>query len=111
MEKFDCRAFMASVRREAGERVAPASPRALLELLHLDGIDFLLAAYRTMLGREADPAGLRAYEARAASLPGRLRVLLSLLLSPERLNAPLPLQRFLTGLRERRARRGRDARQ
>ena len=102
MEKFDCRAFMASVRREAGERVVPVSPRALLELLRLDGVDFLLAAYRTLLRREADPSGLRAYAARPRSLPGRLRILLSLLLSPERLNAPLPLQRLLARLRGRR---------
>lgn len=94
---------MASVRHEAGEHVTPPSLRALFELLRLDGIDFLLAAYRTLLCREADPAGLRAYEARAAHLPGRVRILLSLMLSPERLNAPLPLQRLLAWLRGRRA--------
>lgn len=102
MEKFDCQAFMASVRHEAQERLPAAGLRAMLELLRLEGTDFLLAAYRLLLCREADPAGLHAYEARAAHLPGRVRILISLLLCPERLHAPLPLQRLLTWLRGRR---------
>ena len=95
MAKFDSRAFMAGVRREAGERGGAPRWRSLAALLRLEGNDFIMAAYRAALRREADPAGLRDYAARTRSLPGRVAVLLSLLLSAEQTALPAPARRAL----------------
>lgn len=85
---------MAGVRQMAGERGAVVHVRDLCRLLRLEGTDFIMAAYRLVLGREADPAGLRGYEARARHYPGRMMTVCSLLLSPERMGLPAWLRRL-----------------
>ena len=103
MAQFDARAFMASVRREIGERQsAPWNVRALVAVLRLSGSDFLEGAYRLMLGRQPDVTGAQGYMARTASLLGRLRILLALALSPEQDRMPDWLRRVLVRLRGRR---------
>lgn len=88
MKRFDSRIFMATIRREAGESVQPASLREALCLLNASGEDFVRQAYPLLLCREADPTGLKAYAPRARSLPGRILILASLWLSPERVLLP-----------------------
>lgn len=90
MKRFDSDIFMASLRKLLDEP-APASPdiRTLLGLLTLEKEEFLRQAYRLILQREVDPAGLRGYAASANSMPGRIKVVCALLLSPERGKAPL----------------------
>lgn len=85
MKAFDIRQFMHNVHREAGDTafIASASWAELPDLLRLQGDTFVRAAYRFILGREADTAGLSQYRVRAESLPGKLRILLSLYCSPE----------------------------
>lgn len=100
MPEFDGRAFMASVRREAGERRPPELHwHTLQTLLHMEGQDFLETAYHMMLHREPDPAGVQTYLARASSRMGRLRILVDLLLSPEQTWMPTWLWRGLLQLR------------
>lgn len=89
MNKFDIRVFMTSVRRESGEEQgAPLSFGVLRPLLARKGEDFVRQAYWQILNREVDPDGLAAFTGRAATLPGRLIILLSLHLSPERILLP-----------------------
>lgn len=96
MEKFDCNIFMASLRKMLNEP-PPETPtmHSLLKLLNLEGEAFLQAAYRLIMGREADPAGMRGYASFANSRAGRLRVICALLVSPERGSAPIWLVRTL----------------
>jgi len=106
MSAFDCRAFMASVRQEAGEQaICVLDWRDLRCLLRLKGEDFVKAAYRLVLKREADPSGPQEYIQRAVHYPGRLCILLSLLLSPERVGQPAWLRRTMAAVR--RFRKGR----
>ncbi len=101
MAEFDCQAFMAGVRREAGERGREGPDwRTLAALLRLKGGDFVLAAYRAILKREADPVGLRNYAPQAEHLAGRLCIIFSLLLSPEQADLPSPLRRALATARQ-----------
>lgn len=87
---------MAGVRREAGERSGNLPHwRTLSALFRLEGGDFIMAAYRAILGREADPAGLNGYAARSERLIGRIGIAVSLLLSPERLLLPAPIRRVM----------------
>ena len=96
MTKFDCQSFMASVRREAGEQSRTVPPwHTCSALLRLEGNDFLVAAYRTLLKREVDNGGLHGYAARSATLSGRITIFLALLASPEGLLLPAPLRRFI----------------
>lgn len=109
MAKFDCQSFMASVRREAGEQGGSVPNWGTLSaLFRLEGHDFIVAAYRTILKREADRAGLTGYAAKSESLLGKTVITASLLLSPERLLMPAPVRRVLTLCRQclRRSRRG-----
>ena len=100
MSTFDCRAFMASVRQAAGEqKTAPLDWRELHHLLRLEGTAFVMHAYRLVLKREADPTGLHSYAQRARHFPGRLSILLSLLLSPEQIVLPAWLRRSLSAIR------------
>ncbi|MBD5552875.1 MAG: hypothetical protein HDQ44_00910 [Desulfovibrio sp.] len=96
MKKFDARVFMASVRREAGEEWAnKISAGEITHLLKLARTDFLVQAYRIFLNRDPDPAGLAAFQARSESLPGRMLILASLWLSPERIALPARLREAL----------------
>lgn len=85
MKKFDAQIFMAAVRHEAGEIAAnEASLATLRKLLALEGDEFLMQAYRVILGRKIDNAGLAAYSQRAKSLRGKIHTLGVLWFSPER---------------------------
>lgn len=109
MANFDCQSFMASVRREAGERGGNVPDwRTLSALFRLEGPDFIAAAYRSILKRDADRAGLSAYAAKSESLLGKTLMTASLLLSPERLLMPAWARRALTVCRQclRRSRKG-----
>lgn len=87
---------MASVRREAGEDWAQKiSAGEITHLLKLEKTDFLVQAYRIFLNRDPDPAGLAAFRARSKSLPGRMLILASLWLSPERIALPVRLREAL----------------
>lgn len=81
---FDPVIFLNSLRHEAGEMPPPVTLRSLLRLLPLKGEEFVHQAYLTLLERRADEIGLQANAARAQSLAGRLKILLILLISPER---------------------------
>lgn len=91
MKNFDSKIFMASLRKMLDEP-APANPD-LRQLLNLKGEEFLRQAYRLILQREIDPAGMRHYADRANSRAGRLKVLVVLLLSPEFGKAPMWLMK------------------
>lgn len=94
--KFDIREFMTSVRREAGEeRERSLGPAGLRALLSRRGDDFVRQAYWQILNRDVDPDGLKAFGPRARQLPGRAIVLLSLLLSPERVLLPPWLRKLI----------------
>lgn len=53
------------------------------ELLRKDGASFIQAAYRAVLGREADPSGLRYYSERLAAGDRKEQVLVALRNDPE----------------------------
>lgn len=99
MKKFDPRVFMASVRREAGEvwSERPSWPE-LGHLLGLEGDAFLIQAYRLFLHRDPDPAGMASWRGRAATPYGRLLIIASLWLSPERMALPSGARACLLGL-------------
>jgi hypothetical protein len=58
-------------------------PQTLEQLLSLDDADFLVAAYRTVLGRDPDAEGLAHYRAALERGRPRLQVLWTLRASPE----------------------------
>ena len=65
---------------------AAASARPLHDvgaLLMLDGADFVRAAYREILGRQADPAGLRDYTAKLSSGVAKEQIVADLRSDPE----------------------------
>jgi GT2 family glycosyltransferase len=82
-----------------------APPPSIEQLLRLEDRAFVEQAYRIILGRSADPSGLRNYLQELRSGVGRFDVLHELLQSAEgqRVNAPLPLLRAM--LRRRRSQR------
>lgn len=85
MRKFDVQIFMAAVRQEAGETPVRGTSLAMArKLLRLEGEEFLRQAYRAILGREIDRPGLDAWRSQADSMAGKIRILGSLWLSPER---------------------------
>lgn len=83
-KKFDSDIFMGAIRQLAGESCPGPDLAVLVNLAKLEGEEFLLRAYWTLLNREADPNGLAAYRSRSKNLSGRILVIVSLLLSPER---------------------------
>lgn len=96
MQRFDPRVFMTAVRLEAGENVSGSFSLACFgQLLKLDDEAFLAQAYRIILGRDIDAPGLAAYKPLAAKMRGRVRILLALLLSPERIILPERLRMVL----------------
>jgi hypothetical protein len=70
--------------RARGEPLRP-QPRiaSASDLLALEGEQFLELAYRTLLGREIDPTGLKDYSARLASGVSKLRILADIRSGPE----------------------------
>ena len=104
MDNFDARLFMAAVRYEvrceAGKKPnVPVSLRDLAALLRLEGDAFLEASYQRLLQRPLDPTGLSGYQKLARHRLGRIRILLSLLVSPEQSCVPPKLARLLQRLR------------
>lgn len=89
MKKFNASLFMATVRREAGE--GPIGPRLadMRGLMRLEGEEFLHQAYRLFLGRSADRAGLESWRQQIKSRFGKLKVIGSLWISPERIYLPV----------------------
>ena len=85
MKPFDMNRFMRNVRREAGylELFAESAWSDVGPLFQLMGEVFVQAAYWFVLHRKADPVGLSQYIVRAETLPGKLRIVLSLYSSPE----------------------------
>lgn len=80
----EARAF--SSRQAAVSRPAPTqhrAPQSVDDLLTLDGTEFVRAAYRCVLGREADPAGLRDYATRLAAGAPKLQLVADLRCDPE----------------------------
>lgn len=65
--------------------VAPHQFRAhtVSDLLSLDGADFVRAAYRAILGRDADPTGLRDYVSRLGAGTPKQQLLADLRCDPE----------------------------
>ena len=57
--------------------------RSVNDLLLLDGADFVRQAYRTILGRDADPTGLRDYSTRLASGVSKQQILADMRCDPE----------------------------
>lgn len=83
--KFDCNKFMDSVKLSAGRGYARRSrARMLADLLKLNGPKFVQGAYMLILDRSADNKGLSMYGPKSYTGLGRLRIILSLLRSPER---------------------------
>ncbi len=88
----EARAFasrQATAARPAAVRQRP--PQSVDDLLGFDGADFVRAAYRSVLGREADPAGLRDYATRLAAGAPKQQLIADLRCDPEgqAFNAPL----------------------
>lgn len=101
MKKFDSRIFLASVKREVHENPGTGlSWSALRELLKRNDADFIHQAYRILLGRPVDPSGLEAYLPTVKNIPGRLLLLISLYLSPERAVLPDWLRKTLSAARK-----------
>jgi hypothetical protein len=78
-----------AVRQGTGSRGRIAS---VDDLLSLDGVPFIAEAYRQILGRDADAAGLREYGARLATGGAKEQVLADLRCDPEgqAFASPLP---------------------
>ena len=80
----EARAF-ASGHAVAG-RAAPVrhrAPQSVDELLALDGTEFVRSAYRCVLGRDADPAGLRDYATRLEAGTAKQQLVADLRCDPE----------------------------
>ncbi len=60
-----------------------AAVNSVRDLLALDGAEFIEQAYRSLLGREADPAGLRDYSARLVSGTPKQQLVADLRCDPE----------------------------
>lgn len=73
--------------RQPAAAAATWAPRVAIQsvddLLQLDGVDFVRAAYREVLGREADPSGLRDYVTRLSAGTSRQQLLADLRCDPE----------------------------
>jgi hypothetical protein len=83
-EGDEARAFAS--RRAVPGRRAPTrqvTVQSVSDLLVLDGADFVRTAYRAILGRDADPSGLRDYTARLAAGTPKPQLLADLRSDPE----------------------------
>lgn len=99
-EKFNCDIFMAAIRKMANTPVAdPPRGKDLYSLLKLEGEAFVREAYRCILNREADPVGLRCYLPASRKLRGKTKILLLLLMSPERGALPVWQLRAILALK------------
>jgi hypothetical protein len=88
----EARAFatrQGAAARPAAVRQRP--PQSVDDLLGLDGVEFVRAAYRSVLGREADPAGLHDYATRLGAGAPKRQLIADLRCDPEgeSFNAPL----------------------
>lgn len=100
MQNFDCQAFMASVRRAVNEYDAGLPDlTSLFTLVRMSGKEFVSIAYKIILRRNADPQALQRYVPKSEHLFGRLLILISLLLSPERPELPSIVRRLSLKLR------------
>lgn len=78
-------------RRFAGRQIASSidpppkalGPCSLVDLLAMNGVDFVQQAYRVVLGREADPTGLRQYTERLAAGVSKSQLLADMRCDPE----------------------------
>jgi hypothetical protein len=77
------KAAPASVQAPPATPAPPPAPAHVRDLLQKEGTAFLQAAYLAILGREADPTGLRHYAQRLASGDTREQVLADLRRDPE----------------------------
>ena len=93
--------FLISLRRLAQE-LPPVdlTPKLVLHLLMLDGTEFVRQAYTSILHRQADENALTIYGRRGRTLIGRILILFSLFLSPERVALPAPVLKTLKALKK-----------
>lgn len=83
-DEFDADIFLANLRHEAGELPQPLTMTAIIRLLRLKGEEFIHQTYLTLLHRHPDEVGMKANLRRAAHYPGRLKIIVILLVSRER---------------------------
>ncbi len=96
MKDFDPHIFMMAVRHEAGEKAKTGiTLKDCLFLLRQKDEAFVRLAYHMFFLREPDPSGFAEYLPRAASLPGRIKLLAVFYMAPERKYLPIWLRRLL----------------